>query len=243
MNCLLAIYHFDFRYFVKMLFLSSCWNYTYWLLRPLFKWFLRKTTRLCELQRICYGEPAGAKRALGVEFSLTHSRSNIIQETCKLLDENCRKKKFLKDHHQLIDIAVQRVMIEKQINPHIHAPFVKSFGAAVNQVQYYLPLLASIVSILKQFIFHRKLLQNVCVPCQIWGYREMYHVIEDLRLTAYDSSNAYHEENLLTLWKLLMPSTPLECRVTKQWQDIGFQGMHVSFFEKRIKKAIKNCEL
>ena len=26
------------------------------------------------------------------------------------------------------------------------------------------------------------------------------------------------------LWKSLQPNTPLESRITKQWQDIGFQG-------------------
>ena len=34
--------------------------------RPVIKGFLRLTTRLCELQRICYGEKAGAPRSCGV---------------------------------------------------------------------------------------------------------------------------------------------------------------------------------
>ena len=34
--------------------------------RPLVKWFLRQTTRLCELQRICYGETSGAPRTIAV---------------------------------------------------------------------------------------------------------------------------------------------------------------------------------
>jgi len=39
--------------------------------RPVIKWFLRQTTRLCELQRICYGESAGAARSCGVgEFTV-----------------------------------------------------------------------------------------------------------------------------------------------------------------------------
>ena len=36
------------------------------LCRPLVKWFLRQTTRLCELQRICYGETSGAPRTIAV---------------------------------------------------------------------------------------------------------------------------------------------------------------------------------
>ena len=41
-------------------------NFIYWYLKPLVKWFLRKTTRLCELQRVCYGELTGAPRTLAV---------------------------------------------------------------------------------------------------------------------------------------------------------------------------------
>ena len=49
-----------------MLMLERVWNLIAWYLRPLFKWLLRKTTRLCEMQRICYGQPAGALRSIGV---------------------------------------------------------------------------------------------------------------------------------------------------------------------------------
>ena len=35
-------------------------------LRPVIKGFLRVTTRLCELQRVCYGERAGAPRTMAV---------------------------------------------------------------------------------------------------------------------------------------------------------------------------------
>ena len=34
--------------------------------RPVIKGFLRVTTRLCELQRVCYGERAGAPRTMAV---------------------------------------------------------------------------------------------------------------------------------------------------------------------------------
>ena len=49
-----------------ILMLERVWNLIAWYLRPLFKWLLRKTTRLCEMQRVCYGQPAGALRAIGV---------------------------------------------------------------------------------------------------------------------------------------------------------------------------------
>ena len=46
--------------------LGQLYSLVLWYLRPLVKWFLRQTTRLCELQRICYGEPTGAPRTLAV---------------------------------------------------------------------------------------------------------------------------------------------------------------------------------
>ena len=46
--------------------LTSLLGLVTWYLRPLIKWFLRQTTRLCELQRVCYGEPSGAHRTLAI---------------------------------------------------------------------------------------------------------------------------------------------------------------------------------
>lgn len=61
-----------------------------------------------------------------------------------------------------------------------------------------------------------------CVEA-IWGYQRLYHIVERLRCTQYDCSNMDHERKLFRLWELLCPGQPLEARVTKQWQDIGFQ--------------------
>lgn len=58
----------------------------------------------------------------------------------------------------------------------------------------------------------------------IWGYRQLVVECEDLRKRCYDSDDSEHESALLKLWNLLKPHEPLESRVTKQWQDIGFQG-------------------
>lgn len=48
--------------------------------------------------------------------------------------------------------------------------------------------------------------------------------MENLRKTAYDADDLTHEQKLYDLWDNLMPHEKLESRVTKQWQDIGFQG-------------------
>ena len=46
--------------------LQNLYVWLCWYFRPAIKWFLRQTTRLCELQRICYGEAPGAQRTMGV---------------------------------------------------------------------------------------------------------------------------------------------------------------------------------
>lgn len=58
----------------------------------------------------------------------------------------------------------------------------------------------------------------------IYGYKRLVSIVEELRLEQYDSENSIHERKLKALWNNLMPDIPLETRITKQWQDIGFQG-------------------
>ena len=41
-------------------------TYLYLVFRTIIKWFLRKTTKLCELQRLCYANNFGAKRTKAV---------------------------------------------------------------------------------------------------------------------------------------------------------------------------------
>lgn len=45
---------------------SAIQLYFYNLTRPFWKWVLRRTTGLCELQRICYCQQPGALRIMGV---------------------------------------------------------------------------------------------------------------------------------------------------------------------------------
>ncbi|XP_051983099.1 ELMO domain-containing protein 2 isoform X1 [Xyrauchen texanus] len=59
---------------------------------------------------------------------------------------------------------------------------------------------------------------------QINGYNELFEAVEELRKEVFDSDKEEHENMLLKLWDLLMPSAKLESRVTKQWGNIGFQG-------------------
>ena len=180
-----------FTLFNMLHIVPSLWTFIYLYFRPFVKWFLRKTTKLCELQRICYGEKRGGARSLGVHRSLTLSRSSDIQRLRMILDEKSDQQLFSLQRHDLIQYALRTVLIVKQIDVYIHPEFPKSFSRCIEH---------------------------------IWGYRQLVNDIEAIRKVPYNSETSEHEEKLLKLWSLLMPNQPLCSRVTKQWQEIGFQG-------------------
>ncbi|XP_018567429.1 ELMO domain-containing protein 2 [Anoplophora glabripennis] len=171
--------------------LSLWWLFTYYF-RPIIKWFLRKTTGLCELQRICYGEVSGAPRIKAVENSLSLSRSQQIKQLMLHLNDISDNRRFTgANEREILRGAVSTVLLVKKVNPKVHFQFVKSLGKCVEQ---------------------------------IWGYRQLIAEVEELRRTAFDSDDFEHERKLYDLWDNLMPNEKLEGRITKQWQDIGFQG-------------------
>ncbi|KAG5893460.1 hypothetical protein JTB14_012177 [Gonioctena quinquepunctata] len=170
---------------------SLWWLFNYYF-RPVIKWFLRKTTGLCELQRICYGEVSGAPRIKGVEYSLITSKSHQIKQLIEHLNDIADNKRFTgANEREILKGAVNTVLLVKTIHPKIHYQFVTSFGKCIEQ---------------------------------IWGYRQLISLVEEMRTIHYDSDNPEHENKLYELWEKLMPKEKLEGRVTKQWQDIGFQG-------------------
>lgn len=160
--------------------------------RPFIKWFLRHFTRLCELQRICYGCESGAKRKKCVEESLSLSRQQPIKELIDQLNESITSKVTIDEFHdQIVPHAVSTILKVKKVKRKIHPDFGPSLG--------------------------------VCIE-SIWSYRRLCADVEDIRKTPFDCDNVDHENKLLKLWRLLMPEQPLEDRISKQWQDIGFQG-------------------
>ncbi|XP_012289039.1 ELMO domain-containing protein 2 [Orussus abietinus] len=168
------------------------WSVIYWYFRPLIKWFLRHTTQMCELQRICYGEPFGAPRTTAVERSLRSSRNANIKTLLMYLDDASDQRGIdNRSERKILEEAIGTVLTTKKINPIAHPDFAKSFGKCVEL---------------------------------IWGYRQLCVECEELRRTPYNTDDPKHELLLLKLWNLLMPHEPLDARVTKQWQDIGFQG-------------------
>lgn len=170
----------------------SIFSLIYAYTRPFIKWFLRRFTRLCELQRICYGSENGAPRKKGVEQSMALSRQASIKTLIEKLNNSIDNKVSAHEfHNHIIPYAISIISKTKQIKPKVHPAFA--------------PALAT------------------CIET-IWSYRRLCADIEAIRQTAYDCENIEHETKLLKLWNLLMPTQPLENRITMQWQDIGFQG-------------------
>jgi hypothetical protein len=163
--------------------------YFNWYFRPLIKWFLRKTTNLCELQRICYGDKIGALRTLNVETSLKLSKNPGIKQLVEILDKVHLEQSI--SRRDFVYNSVFTVLNVKRIKPKVHPQFVPSFSRCIEQLH---------------------------------AYETLKRDVESLRVESYDATNPKHEEKLLRLWKTLMPGIELTSRVTKQWQDIGFQG-------------------
>lgn len=164
-------------------------------IRPFLKWFLHTFTRLCELQRICYGATAGACRTKQVERSLNLSKQTDIKLLLRELDE-AAEYCTVDELHQFPQRAVSVVQRVKHIKPRVHPDFAGIFGTCI---------------------------------LQIWSYRHLMHSVERLRSEQYDGDNLQHEQKLLELWNNLMPDSPLLQRITKQWQEIGFQVILLHF--------------
>jgi len=167
--------------------------YTYF--RPLMKWFLRATTRLCELQRVCYGQTPGAQRTISVERALDLSRSLKIKEAMDRLDDCLAKNASVSDINKMkpnpFNLLIETILTAKKIKKQLHIQFVHSFRGCSEQ---------------------------------IWGYKRLLRTVEAVKSTPYDDANPEHEAKLMALWNGLQPDNPLTARLTKQWQDIGFQG-------------------
>lgn len=111
--------------------LGVVWVTVYWWVRPVVKWLLRRTTGLCELQRVCYGEQRGAQRTQGVEFSLEHSRTPEIQKCMKYIDGKCQERTL---NQELIYYVVFAIVKIKKINTQAHKGFSDVLGQCLTQI-------------------------------------------------------------------------------------------------------------
>lgn len=124
--------------------LSLWWLFTYYF-RPIIKWFLRKTTGLCELQRICYGEVSGAPRIKAVENSLSLSKSQQIKQLILHLNDISDNRRFTgANEREILRGAVSTVLLVKKINPKVHFQFVRSLGKCIEQIWGYRQLIAEV---------------------------------------------------------------------------------------------------
>jgi len=129
-------------------FFTTLWIYIYQLTRPLIKATLRRTTGLCELQRICYCEPPGAHRIIGVEQSLLATKNEKLKKLVEFLNRAATEKKFSEDSLSIIiNNAVQGIYSIKGIRPEVHQPFGKSLGPCISIIWGFNQLLDDIESL------------------------------------------------------------------------------------------------
>uniref|UniRef100_T1J0J3 ELMO domain-containing protein n=1 Tax=Strigamia maritima TaxID=126957 RepID=T1J0J3_STRMM len=126
------------------------WSYFLWFVRPLYKWFLHKTTRLSQLQRICYGNVFGAGRSLRIEDCLSKSRTSGIIAMVTHLNKLSDEGKFHgKEAEYLVQNAVAGITIIKKIDCRLHMQFLRSMDVCFHQILGFRQLVYEIETIRK----------------------------------------------------------------------------------------------
>ena len=67
----------------------------------------------------------------------------------------------------------------------------------------------------------------MCIYQWVEREKEIQNMLADLTklaTEAYSSNNQKHEVTLERLWGILKPGVKRSGRITKEWQEIGFQG-------------------
>lgn len=152
---------------IRMELLSSLINLVSWYLRPLIKWFLRQTTRLCELQRVCYGETSGAPRTLAIENSLQNSRMPEVQKLVKVMDEKGKENLNAEGLRLYLDSCCSEIMRIKQIKPDLHRQFVQSMNICLRQIVGYKQLVHDVEK-LRSEPFNESNLEHEMSLLQLW---------------------------------------------------------------------------
>lgn len=145
------------------------WTSLCWYIRPALKWFLRKTTRLCELQRICYGEEFGYLRSSKVELSLNLSRTSEIKNMVQILNSKTSQGRFTDNiSRNCVDYAVRLTLDIKDIKPHIHMPFVDAYHTCLFQIYGYKQLLHE-VEVLRKTHYSSENKEHEDKLLQLWN--------------------------------------------------------------------------
>lgn len=178
-------------------------NYMWFnIIRPLVKGFLRRTTGLCELQRICYGTSGpSADRCIQIQQSLMSSRSKAIGRiTEKLICvPELRSITSLgatvtsirpEAEAELVIFAVEAICVEKNVKLEVHQEFVSGLETCLFKLYFY----------------------KVMADEAVW-----------LTKQPFDKENPEDVQLLLKLWNKLKDGN--ETDISKQdWPTIGFQG-------------------
>ncbi|XP_033743760.1 ELMO domain-containing protein 2-like [Pecten maximus] len=118
--------------------LGNAWTALYFfLVRPMWKWVLRKYTGRCELLRLSYQYDEGAKRTKSIEKSLKLSRVTYLKELYK------------SDNIQDVAAAAQEVMVLKAVVSEVHPRFMDCFQVCLCQICGYKKLKNEVESIKK----------------------------------------------------------------------------------------------
>lgn len=128
--------------------------FLYMQIRPAIKWVLRNLTRLCELQRICYGTERGCQRTRELEWSLQMSRTSAVRTIYDRLMQLADNGRFSKElSGSAVEYAVIGVAYVKKINTQVHREFVRSFRTSLLQMCGYRQLVYDVECLRKtQFV-------------------------------------------------------------------------------------------
>ncbi|XP_077857725.1 ELMO domain-containing protein 2 isoform X1 [Macaca mulatta] len=173
----------------------SLWEFFYGhFFRFWMKWLLRQMTGKCELQRI-FDTYVGAQRTHRIENSLTYSKNKKLLIVRWRACKGIVNKWVLQKATRVVQSEVDKCVDDIMKEKNINPEKDASF----------------------------KICMKMCL-LQITGYKQLYLDVESVRKRPYDSDNLQHEELLMKLWNLLMPTKKLNARISKQWAEIGFQG-------------------
>lgn len=175
-------------------------------MRPVLKGFLRRTTGLCELQRICYSTPdPSAERSLAIESSLLLSRSSVLKRICQSLILNATltgvdrfkppdprgdgvndSQSCGESDIQIIEYAVDAICLDKEIKRTIHTEWVYMKQTLTIFRNHFLLSFMTV-----RFIFSLRISLK-----QIYSYKKLAE--EALRLSGvpFDKKNDDHQKQL-----------------------------------------------
>ena len=209
--------------------LSALWTYIWLnLLRPVIKGFLRRTTGLCELQRICYATHGpSSQRCTQLEKSLILSRSPVIQRVRHRLI--CSNDEVKNDRNGVYDSCryerlsnSESVSSESSLNS-FQENEVLTVEEQAQLIEYAVDAICLDKrvksSIHKEFVFSLRVSLT-----QMFDYKLVVEEAERLRKRTFDKESKDDCQLLVQLWNNLKPKNKIKViEDCPDWSIIGFQ--------------------